>query len=952
MHKENLKRKLSMILAMTMLIPNITPIMVFAETPLSVTQIADENIESQFKDENLKIAIKDQLKVSEITSTNILKLNTLMARNKDIKDLTGLEKAKNLTMLFLNDNEINNIEPLKDLTKLRQLYLNNNKVKNIESIANLTELTLLYLENNPIESFSSIENLTKLTHINLNNTGISDLEPLRNLVNAEQVYLNNNMIENVEPLRNLVNIQNLQLSENCIYNIEHLNKLNKNTIRVIDQKLKIKATTRVIDLPEITNNPRFSSRNQTKDYEIKDGKIYLGDFYKDKEIKVIFSTDTSNFSGTITVDTTEVPQTEAQKFTPEIEKEIVKRGNTTDLRDNIKNLPQGATVEEVQPVDTTFIGVSSGKVNIIFSDGSKLENVRIPAEVIRLTSETFTPQVTKEIVSWGEENLDLTDNIKNLPEGTRVEDITVPNINTRQSGEYIGKVKLIFEDDSTKVVDIPVTVNKSEAETFIPDIVEEKLIKGEIVNILDNIKNLPNEYTITDISNPTIDNKKLGKQQGKVEIIFSDGSKKEVDIPVKVVIKSEIITPIPEISDEKIKKEIVDWGKDINLLDNIADLPDGATIKDITDPTINTKESGEYIGKVEITFPDNSKRKVNIPVIVNKSLTENFTPEILPEEIIKGSTVDITDNIKNLPKGTQVKDITDPEIDTTKIGNHIGKVKLIFQDGSQKFAEIPVNIVSKAGIITPVPMILSSDIEKEIVTKETPIDLTDNIKNLPEGTKIEDITNPKIDTNKVGTYTGKVKVTFSNGSTRIVEIPVEVKDIQLPIKPIGTDSFRVGEIKIYEKGQATNNDYNKTEAQDYWIFKIGDLKYKYINQIYDLEYHSDVEPFIENNRTYLPLRFVGHALNVDVSYDNTTRIATFRKGNDVLTINIDTKQATKNGQPYQMELEPKLVKDRLVAPVSVIGKAFNKTVSISNENKDTDIIWNQKTQEVIIYNYK
>lgn len=47
-----------------------------------------------------------------------------------------------------------------------------------------------------------------------------------------------------------------------------------------------------------------------------------------------------------------------------------------------------------------------------------------------------------------------------------------------------------------------------------------------------------------------------------------------------------------------------------------------------------------------------------------------------------------------------------------------------------------------------------------------------------------------------------------------------------------------------------------------------------------------------------------------------------------------------------------IVNSRLVAPVSVVGKAFEKTVSNYKENKDTDIVWNPETQEVIIYNYK
>lgn len=145
--------------------------------------------------------------------------------------------------------------------------------------------------------------------------------------------------------------------------------------------------------------------------------------------------------------------------------------------------------------------------------------------------------------------------------------------------------------------------------------------------------------------------------------------------------------------------------------------------------------------------------------------------------------------------------------------------------------------------------------------------------------------------------------------------------------------------------------YQRAGAKSFWIFKIGDLNYKFVTKNNVTTHTADVAPFIKNDRTFIPFRFVGYAINVDVQYDNNTRIGKFLKNGQDLQINIDTKKATKNGQPYQMEIAPMLVKDRLVAPVSIVGKAFNKTVSSINDNKNTDIIWNQATQEVIIYNY-
>ena len=81
----------------------------------------------------------------------------------------------------------------------------------------------------------------------------------------------------------------------------------------------------------------------------------------------------------------------------------------------------------------------------------------------------------------------------------------------------------------------------------------------------------------------------------------------------------------------------------------------------------------------------------------------------------------------------------------------------------------------KPGTIEEIPEIKAEDIEKEVVKQGEKIDVTDNIKNLPEKATAKDVTEPKIDTNKPGEYTAKVEATFANGSKRIVEVPVVVE---------------------------------------------------------------------------------------------------------------------------------------------------------------------------------
>ena len=90
--------------------------------------------------------------------------------------------------------------------------------------------------------------------------------------------------------------------------------------------------------------------------------------------------------------------------------------------------------------------------------------------------------------------------------------------------------------------------------------------------------------------------------------------------------------------------------------------------------------------------------------------------------------------------------------------------------------------------------------EETIKVGETP-DLTDNVTNLPSlpaGTKVVDITPVgQIDTTKPGTYTGKVRVDYPDGSSTEVSVPVNV--LPAPV----TETYQV--TYRFESATADNN---------------------------------------------------------------------------------------------------------------------------------------------------
>ena len=176
---------------------------------------------------------KDEMeKITKISADNINTKETAM-------DLTGLEKAINLTYLSLTKNKIENIEPLKGLTNLTELYLAKNKIENVEPLKGLINLITLSLTNNKVENIEPLKGLTQLTFLNLGTNKIENIEPLMGLTSLRNLTLVGNKIENIEPLMGLTNLTDLGLSYNKIENIEPLKGLtNLKSLYLLDNKIE------------------------------------------------------------------------------------------------------------------------------------------------------------------------------------------------------------------------------------------------------------------------------------------------------------------------------------------------------------------------------------------------------------------------------------------------------------------------------------------------------------------------------------------------------------------------------------------------------------------------------------------------------------------------------------------------------------------------------------------
>lgn len=165
--------------------------------------------------------------ISEITPlANLKNLNNLSLTSNKITDIAPLQNLNKMEQLFLSANKISDISPIKDLTNLTSLLLsNNNKISNINLISNFTKLRILDIEELQLDDISMLKNLTNLQTLSFAKNKITDISPLKNLTKLSDLNISNNKISDITPLQNLTKLQTLKISKNPISNIDALKNL-------------------------------------------------------------------------------------------------------------------------------------------------------------------------------------------------------------------------------------------------------------------------------------------------------------------------------------------------------------------------------------------------------------------------------------------------------------------------------------------------------------------------------------------------------------------------------------------------------------------------------------------------------------------------------------------------------------------------------------------------------
>jgi len=122
------------------------------------------------------------------------------------------------------------------------------------------------------------------------------------------------------------------------------------------------------------------------------------------------------------------------------------------------------------------------------------------------------------------------------------------------------------------------------------------------------------------------------------------------------------------------------------------------------------------------------------------------------------------------------------------------------------------------------------------------------------------------------------------------------------------------------------------------VFKIGHSSY-YTQEIGSSEVKTvqmDTAPFIKDSRTFVPVRFLGNALDVsdsNITWENSARKAVLQ-GKSKLELTIGSKTMQKDGQKSEMDVAP-LIADpgRTMLPARYVAEGLGFKVDWDAENQ-------------------
>ena len=215
--------------------------------PIDVVSLLPPAKVVSIPDPNLAAAVRERLNIPSgetFTTHSILGLVELEARDRGIKDLTGLEHVVNLKEVdlggkllfgprgsegYLNSNAISDFSPLEKLTNLEELDLRGmSGLRDVPVLASLTNLNWLELSSTGVSDVSALASLTNLETLGLDFTDV-DVSTLASLTNLVSLGLSYTDVSDVSPLSALTQLTELSLIDTAVSDVSPLSALTQLT---------------------------------------------------------------------------------------------------------------------------------------------------------------------------------------------------------------------------------------------------------------------------------------------------------------------------------------------------------------------------------------------------------------------------------------------------------------------------------------------------------------------------------------------------------------------------------------------------------------------------------------------------------------------------------------------------------------------------------------------------
>lgn len=99
----------------------------------------------------------------------------------------------------------------------------------------------------------------------------------------------------------------------------------------------------------------------------------------------------------------------------------------------------------------------------------------------------------------------------------------------------------------------------------------------------------------------------------------------------------------------------------------------------------------------------------------------------------------------------------------------------------------------------------------------------------------------------------------------------------------------------------------------------------------------DTAPELRNDRTMVPIRAISEVLGADVDWDDGTKTATFTRAGTVISMTIGSTTTTVNGEAVEIDAPPYITNNRTMVPIRFISEFFGQKVEWDSETRTASI---------------